>query len=55
VQLKKGETRLTNEQMEEIESLTKSLTVDDKAGYHVPGSDKGKVHNMLVKLGNGGA
>lgn len=44
------ETRLTKEQLEEFESLTKFLTEEEKAGHVVHGSDKGKFHNMLVKL-----
>ena len=48
------ETRLTKEQLEEFESLTKFLTEDEKAGHVVHGSDKGKFHNMLVKLTQSG-
>ena len=48
------ETRLTKEQLEEFESLTKFLTEEEKAGYVVHGSDKGKFHNMLVKLAQSG-
>ena len=48
------ETRLTKEQLEEFESLTKFLTEEEKAGYVVHGSDKGKFHNMLVKLTQSG-
>ena len=48
------ETRLTKEQLEEFESLTKFLPEEEKAGYVVHGSDKGKFHNMLVKLAQSG-
>ena len=48
------ETRLTKEQLEEFESLTKFLTEEEKAGHVVHGSDKGKFHNMLVKLTQSG-
>ena len=48
------ETRLTKEQLEEFESLTKFLTEEEKAGHVVHGSDKGKFHNMLVKLAQSG-
>src|SRR6476619_1306759 len=48
------ETRLTEAQLEEFESLTKFLTEKEKAGYLVHGSDKGKVADMLVKLAQGG-
>jgi K+-transporting ATPase ATPase B chain len=48
------ETRLTKEQLEEFESLTKFLTEEEKAGYIVQRSDKGKFHNMLVKLAQSG-
>ncbi|MGA8404719.1 MAG: HAD-IC family P-type ATPase, partial [Nitrososphaeraceae archaeon] len=48
------ETRLTKEQLEEFESLTKFLTEKEKAGYLVHGSDKGKVADMLVKLAQSG-
>jgi potassium-transporting ATPase ATP-binding subunit len=48
------ETRLTNEQLEEFESLTKFLTEEEKGGYVIQGSDKGKFHNMLVKLAQSG-
>ena len=48
------ETRLTKEQLEEFESLTKFLTEEEKAGYVVHGSDKGKFHDMLVKLAQSG-
>ena len=48
------ETKLTKEQLEEFESLTKFLTEEEKAGYVVQGSDKGKFHNMLVKLAQSG-
>jgi potassium-transporting ATPase ATP-binding subunit len=46
------ETRLTNEQLEEFESLTKFLTKEEKGV--VQGLDKGKFHNMLVKLAQSG-
>ena len=48
------ETRLTKEQLEEFESLTKFLTEEEKAGHVVHGSDKGKFHNMLMKLAQTG-
>lgn len=48
------ETRLTKEQLEEFESLTKFLTEEEKAGHVVHGSDKGKFHNMLLKLAQSG-
>lgn len=48
------ETRLTKEQLEEFESLTKFLTEEEKAGYVVHGSDKEKVADMLVKFAQSG-
>jgi potassium-transporting ATPase ATP-binding subunit len=50
------EIRLTKEQLEEIDSMTKSLKDDDKGGQLVSGSDNamGKVHNMLIKLAESG-
>lgn len=50
------EIRLTKEQLEEIDSLTKYLTDDEKGQSFVPRSDReaGKVHNMLVKLAQTG-
>ncbi|MGA8564437.1 MAG: HAD-IC family P-type ATPase, partial [Nitrososphaeraceae archaeon] len=48
------ETRLTKEQLEEFESLTKFITEEEKAGYVVQGSDKRKVADMLVKLAQSG-
>ena len=48
------ETRLTKEQLEEFESLTKFLTEEEKAGHVVHGSDKGKVADMLMKLAQSG-
>ena len=48
------ETRLTKEQLEEFESLTKFITEEEKAGHLVHGSDKGKVADMLMKLAQSG-
>jgi K+-transporting ATPase ATPase B chain len=48
------EIKLSEEQLEEIESLTRCLTKDEKAEYFVTGSDKAKVHNMLMKLAQSG-
>src|SRR6476659_4478190 len=48
------ETRLTKEQLEEFESLTKFITEEEKAGHFVHGSDKGKVADMLMKLAQSG-
>ena len=48
------ETKLTTEQMEEMESLNKCLPKDDKTGYAGRGSDSGKVHDMLIKLAQSG-
>jgi K+-transporting ATPase ATPase B chain len=48
------ETRLTKEQLEEFESLTKFLPEEEKAGYVVHGSDKEKVADMLVKFAQSG-
>jgi K+-transporting ATPase ATPase B chain len=50
------EIRLTKEQLEEIDSLAKYLTDDEKGQSFVPRSDReaGKVHNMLVKLAQTG-
>ena len=45
------ETRLTKEQLEEFESLTKFLTEEEKAGYVVHGSDKGKVARYAREVG----
>ena len=45
------ETKLTTEQMEEMESLNKCLPKDDKTGYAGLGSDGGKVHDMLIEFG----
>ena len=48
------ESKLTTEQMEEMESLNKCLPKDDKTGYASHGSDSGKVHDMLIKLAQSG-
>ena len=48
------ESKLTTEQLEEMESLNKCLPKEDKTGYAGRGSDSGKVHNMLVKLAQSG-
>ena len=48
------ETKLTTEQMEEMESLNKCLPKEDKTGYTGPGLDSGKVHDMLIKLAQSG-
>ena len=40
--------------MEEMESLNKCLPKDDKTGYAGHGSDRGKVHDMLIKLAQSG-
>ena len=45
------ETRLTKEQLEEFESLTKFLTEEEKAGHVVHGSDKGKVARYAHEVG----
>lgn len=49
------ETKLSQEQLEELDSLTKCLRDADKGGDSMPTSDRtGKVHNMLVKLAQSG-
>jgi potassium-transporting ATPase ATP-binding subunit len=52
------ETRLTTEQLEEMEALTKSVREDNKGlrsgPTFGPDGDKGKVHDLLVKLTQGG-
>ena len=48
------ETKLTTEQIEEMESLNKCLPKDDKIGFVGHGSDKGKVYDMLIKLAQSG-
>lgn len=52
------EIKLTTEQLEEMEALTKSVR-DGNNGVHSdpnfgPGGDKGKAHDMLIKLTQGG-
>lgn len=52
------EIKLTTEQLEEMEALTKSVR-DGNNGVHSgpnfgPGGEKGKVHDMLIKLTQGG-
>ena len=42
------ETRLTTEQMEEMESLKKCLPKEERTGHVSRGSNRGKVHNMLM-------